>query len=158
MNTAGTKRRFYLALVIFSLVGQVAWVVENMYLNVFIYKMFHATAEQISLMVAASAVTATVTTLLIGALSDKLGKRKVFICGGYILWGLSILGFALIREVYREVNRKHIFTHIEWDMRGVYLEVENEHPGYVWMTPEEIEAQAALPTAFRQFFQEVHHV
>ena len=89
--------RFYLALVIFSLVGQVAWVVENMYLNVFIYKMFHASAEQISLMVAASAVTATVTTLLIGALSDKIGKRKLFICGGYILWGISILGFALIR-------------------------------------------------------------
>jgi MFS family permease len=89
--------KFYLALVIFSLVGQVAWVVENMYLNVFIYKMFHAGAEQISLMVAASAITATVTTLLIGALSDKLGKRKVFICGGYILWGVSILAFALIR-------------------------------------------------------------
>ena len=89
--------KFYLALVIFSLVGQVAWVVENMYLNVFIYKMFNASAKAISAMVAASAVTATVTTLLIGALSDKIGKRKLFICGGYILWGISILCFALIR-------------------------------------------------------------
>ena len=89
--------KFYLALVIFSLVGQVAWVVENMYLNVFIYKMFSASAEAISLMVAASAVTATVTTLLIGALSDKIGKRKLFICGGYVLWGISILSFAFIR-------------------------------------------------------------
>ena len=70
---------------------------ENMYLNVFIYKMFHASAEAISTMVAASAVAATVTTLLIGALSDKIGKRKVFICGGYILWGISIFSFALIR-------------------------------------------------------------
>ncbi len=92
------KKKFTLALVIFSLVGQVAWVVENMYLNVFIYKMFHASASQISAMVAASAVTATVTTLLIGALSDKLGKRKAFICGGYILWGISICAFGLIRE------------------------------------------------------------
>ncbi len=91
------KAKFYTALAIFSLVGQVAWVVENMYLNVFIYKMFRATAENISAMVAASAVTATLTTLLIGALSDKLGKRKVFICAGYILWGISIWGFALIR-------------------------------------------------------------
>lgn len=89
--------RFYLALVIFSLVGQVAWVVENMYFNVFIYKMFHASAEAISAMVAASAVAATVTTLLIGALSDKLGKRKLFICGGYIVWGISIWSFSLIR-------------------------------------------------------------
>ena len=77
--------RFWLALSLFSLFGQVAWVVENMYLNVFIYKMFRASAADISLMVAASAVTATLTTILIGALSDRLGKRKVFICAGYIL-------------------------------------------------------------------------
>ena len=89
--------RFYLALVIFCLTGQVAWTVENMYFNVFIYKMFHASAEAISTMVAASAIAATVTTLLIGALSDKLGKRKIFICGGYILWGISIWSFTLIR-------------------------------------------------------------
>ncbi|MBR0446844.1 MAG: hypothetical protein IIX23_06070, partial [Oscillospiraceae bacterium] len=90
--------KFWLCLIIFSLVGQVAWVVENMYLNVFIYKMFSASAEQISLMVAASSVAATVTTLLIGSLSDKLGKRKIFISGGYICWGISILSFGLIRE------------------------------------------------------------
>ena len=90
-------KRFYLALVIFCLTGQVAWTVENMYFNVFIYKMFHASASEISLMVAASAIAATVTTLLIGALSDKVGKRKIFICGGYILWGVSIWSFSLIR-------------------------------------------------------------
>ena len=89
--------KFWLTLVIFCLTGQVAWTVENMYFNVFIYKMFHASAEAISAMVAASAVAATVTTLLIGALSDKIGKRKIFICGGYILWGITILSFSLIR-------------------------------------------------------------
>ncbi len=98
MEKTKKSARFYLALVIFSLVGQVAWVVENMYLNVFIYKMFAASAGQISLMVAASSVAATVTTLLIGSLSDKLGKRKIFICGGYLCWGVSILSFGLIRE------------------------------------------------------------
>lgn len=90
-------RRFWLALVIFSLTGQVAWVVENMYFNVFIYKMFHASAKAISAMVAASAGAATATTLIIGALSDKLGKRKIFICGGYIAWGITIWCFSLIR-------------------------------------------------------------
>ena len=89
--------KFWVALVIFCLTGQVAWVVENMYFNVFIYKMFHASAAAISTMVAASSVAATVTTLLIGALSDKVGKRKIFICGGYIAWGVSIWSFALIR-------------------------------------------------------------
>lgn len=89
--------KFIVTLTLLSLIGQIAWVVENMYLNVFIYKMFHASAADISLMVAASAVTATLTTVFIGALSDRLGKRRVFICGGYILWGISILGFALLR-------------------------------------------------------------
>ena len=97
MQKTKKSSKFWIALVIFSLVGQVAWVMENMYFNVFIYKMFHASAEAISAMVAASAIAATVTTLFIGALSDKIGKRKVFICGGYILWGISILSFALIR-------------------------------------------------------------
>ena len=90
--------RFWLALTIFSLMGQVAWVVENMYFNVFIYKMFNASAADISAMVTASAVTATLTTIFMGALSDKIGKRKLFICGGYILWGISIFLFVLLRE------------------------------------------------------------
>lgn len=97
MENKKKNSRFWLALVIFCLTGQVAWTVENMYFNVFIYKMFHASAEAISAMVAASAIAATVTTLLIGALSDKLGKRKIFICGGYILWGISIWSFTLLR-------------------------------------------------------------
>ena len=90
--------RFWLALTIFSLMGQVAWVVENMYFNVFIYKMFHASAADISNMVMASAITATLTTILMGTLSDKIGKRKLFICVGYILWGLSIFSFIFLRE------------------------------------------------------------
>ena len=97
MEKTRKNGRFYLSLVIFCLTGQVAWTVENMYFNVFIYKMFHASAEAISAMVAASAIAATVTTLLIGALSDKVGKRKIFICGGYIAWGISIWSFSLVR-------------------------------------------------------------
>ena len=96
MQRTKLSPKFWAALTIFSLVGQIAWVVENMYFNVFIYKMFNASADEISLMVAASAVAATLTTIFIGALSDKLGKRKLFICGGYIVWGISILSFAFI--------------------------------------------------------------
>ena len=85
-NSRGT---FYLALTVFSLMGQIAWVVENMYLNVFIYKTFAASAADISYMVAASAITATLTTVFIGALADRIGRRKLFICSGFLryAWG-----------------------------------------------------------------------
>lgn len=91
------RSRFWSVLILFSLIGQIAWVVENMYFNVFIYHMFHASPKEISLMVQASAVAATLTTIFIGALSDRLGKRKPFIAFGYILWGISILAFAFLR-------------------------------------------------------------
>lgn len=96
-KTKKTRAKFWIALTVFSLMGQIAWVVENMYLNVFMYKTFNASAGDISAMVAASAVTATLATVFMGALSDRIGKRRLFICGGYILWGLSIFSFVLLR-------------------------------------------------------------
>ena len=92
-----SKKKFFAALIIFSLTGQIAWVVENMYFNVFIYKMFNASAADISLMVEASAVAATLTTIFIGALSDRLQRRRIFMCAGYIAWGISIIAFAFVR-------------------------------------------------------------
>lgn len=63
-------------------------------------------------------------------------------------------GFGLRpREIYRQVERKHIFTHIRWEMRGVYLEVAQPVGEFTWLTAEEIEKEAALPTAFRQFWE-----
>ena len=62
------------------------------------------------------------------------------------------------KQIIAQVEREHIFTHIKWEMRGIYLEVEGESPEYTWLTPTQIQKDAALPTAFRQFFQEVIHV
>ena len=58
------------------------------------------------------------------------------------------------REILREVSRKHIFTHIQWNMKGIYLEVAEASGGFSWFTAEQIDAQAALPTAFRLFWEE----
>ena len=62
------------------------------------------------------------------------------------------------KQIIAQVEREHIFTHVKWHMRGIYLEVAGEGENLTWLTPEEIETQTALPTAFRQFFREVHHV
>ena len=95
----GMKRisaRMWATLILTGLVGQFAWTIENMYFNVFLYNTISTDPGYISAMVGWSAAAATLTTLLMGALSDRVGKRKIFICGGYILWGLSTAAFGLI--------------------------------------------------------------
>ena len=62
------------------------------------------------------------------------------------------------REITKQIDRKHIFTHIRWEMRGIYLEVAEETDAFTWLTAEQINAAAALPTAFRQFWEEAEHV
>ena len=57
------------------------------------------------------------------------------------------------REPLRQVTRQHIFTHIKWQMQGLYMEVSEKNDTFTWLTAAEIESQAALPTAFRQFFE-----
>ena len=88
--------RLWITLILIGLVGQFAWTIENMYFNVFLYNTISTDPGYISAMVGWSAAAATLTTLLMGALSDRVGKRKLFICGGYILWGLSTAAFGLV--------------------------------------------------------------
>ena len=87
--------RKWLSFIVAGFVGQLAWAIENNYLNLYV---FDCTGDYtfIPIMVACSAAAATITTLLMGALSDRLGKRKAFISFGYILWGVSIILFAFL--------------------------------------------------------------
>ena len=59
------------------------------------------------------------------------------------------------KEIRRIVERKHVFTHIEWQLRGIYMEVTKKNSEFVWMSAERIEMEAALPSAFRQFWEEI---
>jgi A/G-specific adenine glycosylase len=63
-----------------------------------------------------------------------------------------------VRDVYRQVEKKHIFTHIEWKMTGFYLETSEKSSEFVWMNKDEINEKAALPTAFRQFWEDMNDV
>ncbi len=83
-------------LILFGFMGQVAWAVENNFFNMYLFNRVGGNADDIANMVAASAVTAVLTTLLMGSLSDKLNKRKIFICAGYIIWGITVMSFAFI--------------------------------------------------------------
>ena len=133
-------KKFWIGMLIFGLTGQIAWVVENMYFNVFIYKIFHATASEISTMVMASAVTAALTTILLGAVSDKVGKRKAFMTAGYILWGLSIIVFAYIKSVWLTIVMDCVMT--------FFGSTANDAAYNAWLTDKGDESNRGLIEGF----------
>ncbi len=61
-----------------------------------------------------------------------------------------------VKDVHLQMDRTHIFTHIQWNMRGFYISVASPVGGYSWQTGEKINAESAIPTAFRQFWDEIN--
>lgn len=94
--------RIWFAAIFFGLVGQVAWIVENMYFATLAQDIFANSGRAdmsylvTTLMVILSALTATATTVIAGGLCDRSGKRKPYIAFGYMAWGITIMLFALL--------------------------------------------------------------
>jgi len=93
---AGLGGRTWGWIVLLGLVGQLAWTVENMYLNVFVHETISDDPNVLALLVSTSAAAATLATLLVGAWSDRTGRRREFIAVGYVLWGVTTAGFGLV--------------------------------------------------------------
>lgn len=89
--------RAWAVVIVVGLVGQLAWTIENMYLNVFIYNTITTNPHVLATTVAVSAAAATLATLLLGAASDKVGARRPFIAVGYVLWGASTALFGFVQ-------------------------------------------------------------
>ena len=66
-------------------------------------------------------------------------------------WGMKI------RDVRRQLEKKHIFTHIVWNMRGFYMDAKTKCDNFYWFSADEIRENAALPTAYRQFWEAIEH-
>ena len=104
-----SKKNWFI-IILFCFMGGIAWNTENMYFNTFITNEIYADVSQAAIlgsmeattavarMVALSAVAAVVTTFIMGALSDKLKNRKMFISVGYILWGIVTGMFGFITK------------------------------------------------------------
>ena len=90
-------RKNWIILILFGLVGQLAWSVENMYFNLFVFETIAPNLDAVTLMVQLSGIVATAVTLLAGTLSDKLGNRRSFISIGYIVWGFTVILFAFLK-------------------------------------------------------------
>lgn len=104
------SKKNWLIISLFCFMGGIAWNTENMYFNTFITNEIYADVSQAAIrgsmeattavarMVALSAVAAVLTTFIMGALSDKLKNRKMFISVGYILWGIVTAMFGFITK------------------------------------------------------------
>ena len=90
------NKKNWLILILFGLIGQIAWAVENMYFNLFVFETIAPDLDTVTLMVQLSGIVATVVTLVAGTLSDKTGNRKNFISIGYIVWGVTVALFGMI--------------------------------------------------------------
>ena len=85
------KPRHWASLFLLGLGGQIAFAIENQFFNTFMYDKILPQPLYVSLMVAASAIVATLTAISMGALSDRLGRRRPFLLFGYLIWGVSIV-------------------------------------------------------------------
>ena len=92
--------RTWISFLLIGLVGQFSWTIENMYLNVYLYNTISQDTRYIASMVSWSAVTATVTTLIMGVLSDRIRRRKPFIAFGYLFWGITVAAFGFVSTNY----------------------------------------------------------
>ncbi|MEA3326578.1 MAG: MFS transporter [Chloroflexota bacterium] len=97
------ESRTWIVMLALALVGQIAWAVENSWFNTFVYDTITPDPRPVAWMVAASAITATLTTLLMGTLSDRTysrwGRRRPYILVGYVLWGLSTILFPTVAYI-----------------------------------------------------------
>ena len=110
MNKERLSKKNWFIITLFCFMGGIAWNTENMYFNTFITNEIYADVSQAAIrgtmeattavarMVALSAIAAVVTTFIMGALSDKLKNRKMFISVGYILWGIVTAMFGFITK------------------------------------------------------------
>lgn len=96
IQTTKLGPRLWFSICIFGLIGQIAWIVENTYFSKFVQNNIEPEAYATTLLVVCSAFAQTIATIIGGALCDKIGKRKIIVCAGYILWGLSTMAFSLI--------------------------------------------------------------
>ena len=118
MTNEKISRKNWFIIILFCFMGGIAWNTENMYFNTFITNEIYADVSQnailgsmeattaIARMVALSAVAAVLTTFIMGALSDKLKNRKLFISAGYIIWGIvtSMFGFITKENIANLFN------------------------------------------------------
>jgi len=85
-----------------GLAGQICWNMENSWFNTFVYAKIGKDPSIITGMLICSAAATTFATFFFGTWSDRIGKRRVFISWGYVLWGIFTIAFGLTEFISKE--------------------------------------------------------
>lgn len=64
-------------------------------------------------------------------------------------WGCRPASLLLHTE------KTHVFTHVQWLLPAWAVECENPSDAFVWASESEIKSRYSLPTAFRQFLEDL---
>ena len=62
-------------------------------------------------------------------------------------WGLAPKDIVFFKDA------KHLFTHVEWQMKGYLVKAKEESGRFLWVTEEELEQAYPLPTAFQKLLK-----
>ncbi len=97
MNKTGklNSLKFWTIIWGMGIAGQLCWNMENQWFNTFVYAKISGDVNIVTWMVICSALVTTISTFVFGTLSDRLGKRKILVSLGYIIWGIATIVFGL---------------------------------------------------------------
>lgn len=168
-NNGQLTKRIWAGILLFMFMGSLAWNVENMYFNTFLSDCVYnegafgaslTLTDAINIMVTLSAITAVVTTFIMGTLSEKLRNRKAFISFGYIAWGIvtALFGFITkenVANLFGLTDPGKIITATAWivvimDMIMTFMgSTSNDSAFNAWVTDVTTpESRPKVETAF----------
>lgn len=67
----------------------------------------------------------------------------------------ALKGWNLEANQIQDIGEyQHIFTHVTWKMKAYKIKVEKECKEFIWVYPEQLRKEYALPTAFKKIWRE----
>lgn len=137
--------KIWFTIIAIKLVAQIAWAVENTWFTSYVYAEIGPYVNITTAMVAISAVVSTIVTLLVGTLSDRIGRRKPFIVYGFIIWGFMTILYGFTANIFvRSVTMAGIACVIVDALMSAFGSMASDAGFSAWTTDVTTEKNRAM--------------